>query len=250
MSKPADPPGQKKPPRPALTGYIEATRALMVEAATIEATEAAGREEAPDETQPVLPESDIGNRIREARERLGLSQAKFAELTKTADIEGRGIPRSVLIGYEAGKHKPGARELRVLCSALNIDIGALLYGHGTEIAKDWERARAREFAGTFSSFGTALRAAFAMMRAKPHEREALSSLIYGLASRTFGSATDAEMLKHLADLIELDLIARLSKVGELPDAPQLLDKAMATGEGIIHLLDVMDRLVRGPSESE
>ncbi|MDC0994043.1 helix-turn-helix domain-containing protein [bacterium] len=53
--------------------------------------------------------SDIGSRLREERERLGLSQAKFAELG--------GAKRASQYNYEAGLTFPDANYLAAIASA-------------------------------------------------------------------------------------------------------------------------------------
>lgn len=75
-----------------------------------------------------LPESGIGDRIRDAREKRGLSQEGLSRLTKAFDIERQGISRTVLTGYEKGKFKPGTRELRILYQALGLTPNWLILG--------------------------------------------------------------------------------------------------------------------------
>lgn len=63
---------------------------------------------------------DVSREITRARERSGLSRSQLSAAT--------GISRTVLIGYEAGRTAPGAREIRLLCDALNVTPNRLLYG--------------------------------------------------------------------------------------------------------------------------
>lgn len=73
--------------------------------------------------KPSLPESvedGIGIRLKSAREAKRLSQRDLHNRT--------GLSRTVLINYEAGRHKPGTRELRLLCDALEISPTYLIYG--------------------------------------------------------------------------------------------------------------------------
>lgn len=58
--------------------------------------------------------------LRRAREAKGLSHSDLHRIT--------GISRSVLFGYEAGRTKPGAREIRLLCEALQVSPNKLLFG--------------------------------------------------------------------------------------------------------------------------
>jgi len=65
-------------------------------------------------------EDGIGIRLKAARESKGLSQTDLHKLT--------GISRTVLINYEACRHIPGTRELRLLCDALEVSPNQLIYG--------------------------------------------------------------------------------------------------------------------------
>lgn len=69
---------------------------------------------------PKSIEDGIGIRLKAARETKGLSQSDLHNKT--------GLSRTVLINYEAGRHKPGARELRLLCDALEVSPNHLIYG--------------------------------------------------------------------------------------------------------------------------
>lgn len=65
-------------------------------------------------------EDGIAVRIRAARESNGMSQSELHNKT--------GLSRTVLINYEAGRHKPSARELKLLCDALEVSPNYLIYG--------------------------------------------------------------------------------------------------------------------------
>lgn len=58
--------------------------------------------------------------LRRAREAKGLSHSDLHRQT--------GISRPVLFGYEAGRTKPGAKELRLLSEALSVSPNRLLFG--------------------------------------------------------------------------------------------------------------------------
>jgi len=62
----------------------------------------------------------IAVELQRARSRAGLSHSELHRLT--------GISRTVLIGYEAGRTSPGAREIRKLCDALRVTANQLVYG--------------------------------------------------------------------------------------------------------------------------
>lgn len=63
---------------------------------------------------------DIAAELASARAKAGLSHSELNRIT--------GISRTVLIGYEAGRTKPGAKELRLLCDALKVSPNRLIYG--------------------------------------------------------------------------------------------------------------------------
>jgi transcriptional regulator with XRE-family HTH domain len=63
----------------------------------------------------------IGSRIHRARVEAGLSVLEVGRLT--------GISKTVLHGYERGRTKPGAREIRLLSTALKISPNRLVLGN-------------------------------------------------------------------------------------------------------------------------
>ena len=80
--------------------------------------------------KPVLEKSiedGIGIRLKAARENKGISQTDLHRLT--------GLSRTVLINYEAGRHIPGVRELRLLSDALGVTPNWLIYGTEEPIPK-------------------------------------------------------------------------------------------------------------------
>lgn len=126
------------------------------------------------------PEDGIGDRIRAARERRGLSQTALAGRTKMVDPAGKGVGRTVLVGYEAGHFRPGAREIRLLCEALSVSPNWLILGaEGTTAQASMEMVRSRDWKA-------AVRLAAAIAILKPHERSALQSLVLSLAGRQLG----------------------------------------------------------------
>lgn len=176
---------------------------------------------------------------------MGLSQAKFAELTKLRDFpERKGIPRSVLIGYESGKYKPGARELRILCDSLDMDIATLLYGSGKELEDDIERATAKLFSGSLDRFGASLRIGLGLARLKPHEQEAFGTLVLGMVLRTFKTPDEAAQLWSLADILHIDIRNRVASVTGDDESEARL--ARAVGEGgapLDSLIQALEELV-------
>jgi transcriptional regulator with XRE-family HTH domain len=126
------------------------------------------------------PEDGIGDRIRSAREARGLSQTSLAARSKRVDPTGKGVARTVLVGYESGQFKPGAREIRLLCQTLSVTPNWLVLG--AEVATtqaSMETVRGREWT-------SAVRLAMAISILKSHERGAFQSLVLSMAGRQLG----------------------------------------------------------------
>ena len=126
------------------------------------------------------PEDGIGDRVRSAREARGLSQTALAARTKMVDGTGKGVARTVLVGYEAGTFRPGAREIRLICQALSITPNWLILG--AEVAStqaSMETVRSRDWTA-------AVRLAMAISILKTHERAAFQSLVLSMAGRQLG----------------------------------------------------------------
>ena len=78
----------------------------------------------------VPPEKGVGGRIKEKREELGMNFEELARLTSEYDYTpvGRGITASTLRRYESGGFNPGAREICLLCDALDVSADFLVRG--------------------------------------------------------------------------------------------------------------------------
>ena len=78
------------------------------------------------------PEDGIGGRIKAKRTELNLNVEEFARLTESYDYrehgKGKGISASMLRRYESGGFKPGAREICLLCDALDVSADWLVRG--------------------------------------------------------------------------------------------------------------------------
>lgn len=76
------------------------------------------------------PEDGIGSRIKAKRTELSLNVEEFARLTKAYDYRdgGNGISASMLRRYESGGFNPGAREICLLCDALDVSADWLVRG--------------------------------------------------------------------------------------------------------------------------
>lgn len=67
---------------------------------------------------PTLDE--LASTLVRARSALGITQNELHKRT--------GISREAIKGYESGRNKPGARELKLLCEALHVSPNMLLFG--------------------------------------------------------------------------------------------------------------------------
>ena len=78
----------------------------------------------------VPPEKGIGGRIKEARLRKDndLTIEALSRLCKMVDPIGQGIAQPTIVRYEKGEVLPGAREIRVICNALDVSADWLLFG--------------------------------------------------------------------------------------------------------------------------
>lgn len=79
------------------------------------------------------PEDGIGERIKKRREELRLNFQELSRLTAICDqYGGKGISPAMLARYESGAEGkpvlPGARELRILASSLNMPVDLLVLG--------------------------------------------------------------------------------------------------------------------------
>ena len=72
---------------------------------------------------------DIGDRIREARKRLGLNQEQLAELAR--------LNRVTVAKYEAGKVEPGAQALSRIADALDVTVDELLGRAAPDPRSSW-----------------------------------------------------------------------------------------------------------------
>jgi transcriptional regulator with XRE-family HTH domain len=162
--------------------------------------------------EPAMPEDGIGERIRKMRETLKLSQSQFHQRTKEADPEGKGVSRTVLIGYESGKFKPGARELRVLCSTFGVTPAWLLLGVSKDFEQDLDEAKALIFAGIGEAgLVQVFQLALALVCLKTHEQGALATLIHGIASSRRGAPSN-DAITHLAGWMAQDAEERLTEL--------------------------------------
>lgn len=74
----------------------------------------------------------VGERIKELRDKNGLSQEELAALT--SEISHRGISRQSISYWESGKSTPRSDNLSAVATALGVDVATLLDGTDTKIA--------------------------------------------------------------------------------------------------------------------
>lgn len=154
-----------------------------------------------------VPEDTIGERIKEAREGRGWTQQVLSTRTRLADPNGEGISRTVLVGYEAGKTKPGAREIRLLADALNVTPNWLLLG-SPNATKALMPSLA--FTSKGNELAKAIRVGLAMMLLKQHERDLIAMMLFSLAGRELGDA-QLSGLMTVGDMITEDLLDELKE---------------------------------------
>lgn len=172
------------------------------------------------------PEASIGVRLRAAREARGLSQTALAARTKLIDTTGKGVARTVVVGYEAGTFRPGAREIRLLCQALSITPNWLILGaEGSTEQASMELVRRREWT-------SAVRLAMAISILKGHERGALQSLALSMAGRQLGDMGLSSLLT-MASMVANDTLPSLkSWFGEDADDVPLEVLVQRASEGM------------------
>lgn len=166
-----------------------------------------GHESIPGEPTPrhPVPEDSLGDRIKQAREARQWTQVVLATRTRMADPNGEGVSRTVLVGYESGKYKPGARELRLLADALHVTPNWLLYGSEKPFVASLPSL---EFLQGENEVEKALRIALALLVIKQHERDLIASLLFSLAGRELGDL-------RLGGLMTMARMMSEETVGEL-----------------------------------
>lgn len=173
---------------------------------------------------------DIGRRIAEARNGLGLPQQAVHARTRLADKEGIGVSRAALSLYERGVNKPGAREITLLCEVLHVSPNWLLYG--TESVANTVQPSTIFLRG--SELDISARLAFAMLALDPSERDSLAQLVFSLLTKKLGDINFASLMT-MASLLSQELMREIiESVGEenkdlpIADMLPLFTKEMST----------------------
>lgn len=94
-------------------------------------------------SQYIPPENSLGERIRERRKELDLTVDQLAALAAyydfgTEEEDEKGLSVSALYLYEKGERLPRAKEMRLLCEALNVSPNWLLLG------EEWDSKQAAD----------------------------------------------------------------------------------------------------------
>jgi transcriptional regulator with XRE-family HTH domain len=176
-----------------------------------------------------VPEDALGERIREAREGRGWTQQILSNRTKIADPNDEGISRTVLVGYEAGKTKPGAREIRILAEALNVTPNWLLLGNMTPTKAEMPSLAFLEGGNELEK---ALRIGLAMLLLKQHERNLLGMMLFSLAGRELG---DAELggLMATGNMIAREFLEHMK--ADFPEIAAGCDTPQALSQLVRHI---------------
>lgn len=125
---------------------------------------------------PATDNDTISFQLQSARVNIGLSIADLSKQT--------GISKTVLLGYERGRTKPGAREIRLLCAALHISPNRLLFG------SDEFEANPSEFTSLFRK-----------VRARPELGAILYSMCIPLVAQVMDEDEIASLFRIVAALM-------------------------------------------------
>lgn len=148
---------------------------------------------------PAADEDAISFQLQRARVDAGLSIVELSKLT--------GISKTVLHGYERSRTKPGAREIRLLCTALHISPNRLILGND-----DFETNTP-----DFTSF-------YRKIRARPQ----LAVLFYTMSMPLMASLLDEEEVKNVLFLVTSLVRAR---------NPDVSNQLMTVAQEVMKSLD-------------
>lgn len=134
--------------------------------------------------------SGIAAELKRARTRAGIKHSELHRLT--------GVSRTVLIGYESGRTKPGAREIRLICDALKITPNRLLYGKEDPFSK-----KEHPWADVIESDDKAAIRLTMLYKMLAHdERAAIVTIIHSLLEARHGKAKIEEVTEVFRALEE------------------------------------------------
>lgn len=175
------------------------------------------------EHKPDLLALEIGQRISQARNGLGLSQQAVHTRSKMLDPDGIGLSRAALSLYETGTNKPGAREILLLCEVLSVSPNWLLFGSESP-------ARSLQQTTLFlvgNELDIATRLAIAILVLNPTDRDSIANIVFSMLSSKIGDVKMAALMSA-ANWLQKGFHAQLIKsAGENSEnltLNQLIDK--------------------------
>jgi transcriptional regulator with XRE-family HTH domain len=164
------------------------------------------------------PIDAIAAELRKAREASG---ASFSDLHRVT-----GLSRTTLHQYEAGTRKPGAREIRLLCDALNTTPNRLIYGTEEPFKG---KSRLHAMLDLSSEDLRTARLAMLLMMLSKDERDAWITLLgESIKARTGGG----EKLDATLDAIEAATEVMASGMAEAIEAALPAQKIAELGQSI------------------
>jgi transcriptional regulator with XRE-family HTH domain len=126
-------------------------------------------------TNPLDQKAKIGERLKDARDGLKLTQAALAKLA--------GVGRSTIVHYETGKILPGGMELIKLAKALNVSPNYIL--SGSERFFDSEEPEHVLASGDVAVMAS--RVVICLMALDQDVRESFSALLMSLIKQKLGA---------------------------------------------------------------
>lgn len=148
-----------------------------------------------------LPEDQLGHRVKAKRLSLRLTHDGLSELSKMADLEGRGISRTSIRGYELGTYKPGAREIRILCAALHVSPSWLLFG-GEDESPQSASMLSGDQGGTRARWADLVMPLIAYSQLAPAERKQVRDLVETLYRLQVGEIKFRPMKAFVEDFTD------------------------------------------------
>lgn len=177
----------------------------------------------PEKSKSDVLASEIGRRISQARNGLGLSQQAVSGRSAMLDQDRVGISRATLSLYETGTNKPGAREILLLCEVLSVSPNWLLFGSESP-------ARAQQPTTLFlagDDLDISSRLALAILALNPTDRDSIANIVFSMLTSKYGDVKLAAMMM-MAGLLRKGMLAEILRIAgndsaELP-LEQLLEK--------------------------
>ena len=147
----------------------------------------------------------VAAELSRARTKAGVSHSELNRRT--------GISRTVLIGYEKGRTKPGARELRLICDALAVTPNRLIYGMEAPFEADMLRDPFQALGFRGNVFDNLI-VAFLFSMLTRDEQKALLVMTQSLLESRHGKADIELAIKEaeLVPILTIDVLRQLFPV--------------------------------------